>query len=345
MSKDQIMNILLKDMTLDEARNCKKVCNVLRDISAFLAVFSLMNPTFSTTGPIAILTAFSSNQIMRLLNIHNYDYLKDVKELKKLYDQVLINFNDLKKDFNFNNNIELCTFIHYCVKKGFLSYNLNYNPVQTDIVNIDSIEGAYLMSGIGVCRHISAFYKDILNLNNIENCQVLVNTMEFLQIEELVNELNNFIREVPNELAIKKVFEDVIKTQKKQIKYANHVINMVKDDKLIYYLDPTILKTYTKYDDKYLISQDKFKIRIMDFQMETHEEKDFKIYKNLSEVEIANFDSFNEKIDIVHDTCNNNIDILDKFHHENKELFVEIKNELDKFKNKTKIKRIDYIGI
>jgi hypothetical protein len=332
-------------MTLDEARNCKKICLGIKGISAFLAVFSLINPIFQMSGPIAILTAFSSNQIIRLLNIHNYDYLKDIKELKSLYDQVLINFNDLKNDFNFNNNIELCTFIHYCVNNGYLSYNKNYKFNQENIVDIKSIEGAYLMSGIGVCRHISAFYKDILDLNNIENCQILVNTIEILDLDKLLKEMDDVFSKMPNTLFTKEVFEEIKKSQKKSTKYANHVINMVKENNLGYYLDPTRLKLHTKIDDKNLLSSSNEKIRIMDFQMEIHEKKDFKIYKNLSEVEIANFDSFNEKTDIVHDTCNNNIDMLDKFYHENKELFVEIKNELDKFKNKTKIKRIDYMGI
>jgi len=330
MGYEKIINALLKDVSMEKAEQLKKVSVILQVTSLSLMFLPLFNPNFYAHNMPLAFSYIVSSLTKELFNYVNYDGLKDVKEFKKLYDEVLINFNQLKNEFNFNDNIELCTLINHCVKNGYLSSDKKFIFSDSDVTDIRSIAGSNLMAGNGVCRHISSFYKDMLDLNNIKNCMVPVHSMIYLEMQSFIDELKN--DESLELLPLKEFLNCFLKDEKKSMKLANHVINMLSDDNLIYYLDPTALSMYVTTNEEGILI-DKCDIKTKAYSNQIYG-NNIKIYKELSKLETAKLELFDEQKQKALDICFNNQDIIEKFYIDNNELFDEIKSKIDKFKTK-----------
>ena len=93
MGYEKIINALLKDVSIEKAEQLNKVSVILQVTSLSLMFLPLFNPNFYAHNMPLAFSYIVSSLTKELFNYVNYDGLKDVKEFKKLYDEVLINFN------------------------------------------------------------------------------------------------------------------------------------------------------------------------------------------------------------------------------------------------------------
>lgn len=146
------------------------------------------------------------------------------KELKKDFDKVLDNIESLANTFNFKTGIEIsmlcCFLIHggYLTKKEYCYHNKIFDI--KEFSNDKRISFALkIFSGIGCCRHTSAFLKEVLDRFNINNYMAPVDT----SIEDFnICEIRLFLHDIHRKFTVH-----------------NHIINYIREEHYNYFLDIT----------------------------------------------------------------------------------------------------------
>ena len=165
----------------------------------------------------------------------NY-FLRKNEPKSKTYDEIKIMYDEyVKLISNFMKNLDIdldkdklkaYKFLCLLYKTGFVSYNCSYkydsNKRYKDIVS-RGIMGSEIVTGNGVCRHISYFIHDVLEELGFENDIVNINSL--------------------------KINKDTLKFEKQSIIqkiYGNHTIIGMNVDNKYLLLDPTNFSKYYK---------------------------------------------------------------------------------------------------
>lgn len=293
-------------------------------------------------------------------------YTRDVNEIRILYWEFVKNYNKLNKTFDFNDPVSIYAMFNYLVYKGFLSKNKKFIFSDNNIKDIPTDIGAHVISGNGVCRHISSMMTDILNDYGIVSANVscyirgmdiTIEEIDFKHYskEELLEWINkNIIGEEKRKKMIEMIdlyekfgiYVDISSNYGEQSdenakirRYGNHLITYTLYDNKSFYLDPTQGRIYRmnqegilydSCDDKILLKKDTFKYM---------NDRDYKeSYSLKSQIllpkETISLEEEKKIVDDVREICENNKDIFEKFYSENIELYEEISDKLVKVKRK-----------
>ena len=146
------------------------------------------------------------------------------QQMKEDFDKVLDNIESLANTFNFKTGIEIsmlcCFLIHggYLTKEEYCYHNKIFDI--KEFSNDKRISFALkIFSGIGCCRHTSAFLKEVLDRFNINNYMAPVDT----SIEDFnICEIRLFLHDIHREFTVH-----------------NHIINYIREEHYNYFLDIT----------------------------------------------------------------------------------------------------------
>ena len=241
------------------------------------------NPNLSTIASYFASLLLSSSLFLSYSNA--YYYTSDIKEIKALYNKFLQNYKKLNQTFNFENPIQIHTLFNYLLYHGYLSQDQTFKFSSEQSRNIENLPGVNIFTGMGVCRHISPMFSDILTTIGIEAQNLGVTTGDYtisFEIlpeprhtkEELLSwckenlieeELYNFGLKLINILVDDQgenieLSQEFHENKKLLFKiFSNHAITFATQNGLSYYLDPTnkeILKL--KGDSKNILHNPNF---------------------------------------------------------------------------------------
>ena len=281
---------------------------------------------------------------------------KEIKQIKESYNELIKKYNKLNKEFNLNNPIQIHTMYSYLVDNGYLSTGKKFEFSDSQARDYKSIMGANILTGKGVCRHISSMLTDILNDYNIEagtlvGCTekpiINIKTLDEQKYtkEELITWIKsntidestrNFLFEIINifekENSLKIELEYKTEEEKNILKklVGNHAITYAYQDGNSYYLDPTQNRIYRKENN--ILTDLDIKITPKQF-MSTIGFDNYKINKNIRNRQKEEYKtvSIEEQEELRKDTlnkCKNNMDVFEEFYQDNADLYEETSNKI-----------------
>lgn len=282
---------------------------------------------------------------------------KDIKNIRKIYEQVLENYIKLNKKFELKHPIELLTLYSSVYGEGYLSLNHKFQYDTKNVYDLKSIYGANVINGAGCCRHVNTMFHDILEKSGIENIILAGNSsitkknvFAINRIDELINkrlDLEEAQKLTSRQLTkIKREMENLQKKLKRKIQYnsdetfnvlTDHVISGSVFNEEICFLDPTNANV-AKRIDEYLIMNGKdtyFMIAYnkINFYNRGKKLSELKEKIKLSEVSLEDkYRYVNNASSLVSDFP----DEFERFYNENKEAYEEIGDLLTKTKYLTR---------
>lgn len=335
-----------------------KICSYIPISNFTLATINILLLTNHPLLEIIINTGmFSSIVAQFYLNLSDIKlYTKDITEIRNLYNDFIKNYNQLNKDFKFNNPIQIYTMYNYLLYKGYLSKDKTFMFSKENVIDIKTIMGTNIINGQGVCRHISSLLTDILNDYGIFStnisCYLRHRELDFnitkkpkYTKEETIQFINNNIHDENDKNILFEIMEyhenngDYIELYYKyipdkdlgKILYGNHLITYAEHNSNNYFLDPTQNRIYRLKDSKNNILFDKdvdnIKITSNSFY------SDYKKFKK--SISLNNFINEDEEGKLISDTlkiCEDYINVFESFYKNNHELYEEIVDKLIKVK-------------
>lgn len=296
------------------------------------------------------------------------NYTKDVTEIRKLYKDFICNYNKLNKIFDLNDPISIYTMFNHLLYKGYLSTGKKFEFSQKQARDIDGLYGTDIITGKGVCRHISSMLTDILNEDEIDTIDLDVYLKSrVLSIKKLKypkytkEELMEWAKEnITDEEEYKDtifLIEDLVDNKNKNIelfyedlydnpmykKYGNHQISFAYKNGKNYFLDPTNTKIYrmSESDRNILLDDEVGEVPITtNFKLEPDTEIYIKMrYRLLMYNSNITKEEEQRIIEKTRCICEDNMDIFDRFYNENNELYDEISSKVLKIKRPNPIIR------
>lgn len=320
-------------------------------------------PMLSSPINTLLYTTLIANLAMTLS--HGEIYTRDVTQIRDLYGEFIKNYNKLNKIFNLNDPIEIYTMFNYLLYKGYLSKNKEFEFSDKLARDILGLFGVNIITGHGVCRHISGALTDVLNDYGIESYQLGGYSTDYsinIEIlkepkytkEELVNWVRGHIIDEKTHESLIMLIEKLVDEYKQNIEISsepediknplirmigNHAITYACNDEKNYFLDPTqkrvyrLSKTNVLYD-----AEGELPIRLTS-SIVLNRKKYIKMRKKLSQHYLDV--SKEEEREIYYQTldiCNRNMDIFDQFYNENSELYDDITDKVLKIRKNRFIK-------
>lgn len=224
---------------------------------------------------------------------------KEAVKIRDLYKEFLNNYIKLNDTFNFESPIQIYSMFDYLLKQGYLSKDKSFEFSRRKVLDIPGMLGISVITGKGVCRHISSTLNDILDGKGIKAYPLAVfDTLDKIKIKSLTG---------------------------------NHQISFVIDNEKSYFLDPTQSRILEVSDSNRKVLYDeigKQKVKFIPLAYINKAnpigiKRDFN--KQYPTIPREDADK------IVSDTvsiCKNNIDSLEKFYSENKELYDDISDKV-----------------
>ena len=282
---------------------------------------------------------------------------KEPTQAKKLYIELLELYKKLLLELELNHPTELHTIHNYMCYNGYLSNGNKFEFGQNEAPEISSNLGINVVTGKAVCRNISAMLVDInrtmdinskplavyCDIDNYYNERQIRDAILFCQ-EILEKEEDEETRKEIEYLlnTLKKGLTDIATRKPKKIKYANHAITLVEHEKKCYIYDPTNNDIFKK--DDFFDHEDTFKSKLIGYsgyiitlahQTTTKQEK--KEIQNILKLEDANEEENKKIINNTNLLIKDNLDMLERFRQENKELYGDIDNSLRKIRKRNGI--------
>lgn len=305
-------------------------------------------------GSFVAVSAFS----VLVCSVLNVLISKNIKEIRKLYEEFIKNYNQLNKLFGFKNPAELQAMFVWLLDRGYLSKDKTYSIDEKQIRDYIPIRGASILIGTGVCRNISPMFTDSVNDYGIEAFTLSVREdaydIDISRIYELqrivldtiketldnpmlkdtdVQEVELFLNQKRKEIEQDRI-DAILSSKRKQIiNKSNHVISLAVWNGEAYYLGPNRHEAFEYDPISKLLYSDNATIQInLTRSMQFNDEDRMKRlqeflkspYPCASKEEILKLMEATEKI------CEQNRDIFEQFHRENKELYEEVTMRLRK---------------
>ncbi len=304
------------------------------------AILSIVNSFFSSNmnDPSIYIMPSLNVALLALKVLHTkYIYIKTFDDhlTKKLYYEFLNNYKKLIETLEIKNLLEMQTFYENSYYNGYLSKNkkfeFDYNKGDFEILHQ---MGANVLIGRGVCRHVANLFSDLLNVSGITSVPLAVKTDvidQSLMIAKSLEENYNFEKFLNN-----KVFESVTYNQNNiNSDWADHmIVGAVVDDKRVV-LDPTSNDIYYKLKDNIYLSNNYYGVLI-----------DEKLSKKISKKKLNDFSKilectnellYDKELSIKEGCFKfvSNLDMLEKFYKENKEIYEDVSDRMQRLrKNK-----------
>ena len=299
----------------------------------------------------------ASLMMLSILNMIYYIYseearlslhTKDIIEIRKLYNNLIKDYNKLNKIFEFQNPIEIYTFYNKMLYDGYLSKNKEFHFGETTIRDIKDIYSSNIMNGEAVCRHIATMLKEIYNAYGIEGNTLTVYQSDFDVMQDNVENMISLLEEIHNEHQrtnisfldlvyqyeeeLNKYYEYTIpKKDKKLTIIGNHKITTAVYQGDTYYLDPTQSRIYKPSSIKENILIDTSAAG--DIHILPKQKKNKKVLATLTDAVTAPSED-RECIDMTTRIYSSNKDIIEAYYQSQKELYSDIAEELAKIKVK-----------
>jgi len=242
------------------------------------------------------------------------DIEKEVQKIKKVYDNVIVNYVNLNNIFDLNNPLEIFILYINLAYNGYLSKNHIFvestGEKEELLLNYKSIRGADVLNGSALCRHLSQMLKNIYDNISINN--EVIPTYLFSKDEELTYH-----------------------------KIGNHVINLVSSGDKSYYLDPMNCCRWEKVGKKNLTcfyGENMFVSNISSWSdILNYNNSNIKRLINIRKMLSLYCETTEDDVLMikqVHKIYKNNLDIFESFYNENSEQYNEITSKLWEIKKK-----------
>lgn len=344
--------------------------NILFTSSLGLSIASEFVPEYSSLyNPTEALSYVSLAAFIGLTYSNCKNYSKDLNQIRELYQEFIKNYNKLNKTFNLNDPVQINTMFSYLLYEGYLSKDKEFEFSSKQARDMANLGGANIITGKGVCRHISSMLTDIMNDYGIQSNQLGVCSMNYnikIKIlneqkytkEELHNWCRTHITDENTYSFIIKLIDAFIDKNKQNIELSyeiedeknsikkivgNHAISVAFKDGKTYFLDPTQSRIYRMIEDGngvlYDDECDNIPIRTTGTFV-LNEIKDFYTLKQ-SLSKPCQYISKEEEKEMVKNTleiCNGNMDIFEQFYNQNSELYNDISSKILKIKKRKFLK-------
>ncbi len=111
-------------------------------------------------------------------------------ECDELYKKYIKSVAEFLKEFNFSSSKELLIFMETLLQTGIFSQDFRhqYHYYKNYYEYVTSLMGAAVLTGASVCRHMSAFFSDILTEYGIPSSFVTVRTSEEKTAKDVLDE-------------------------------------------------------------------------------------------------------------------------------------------------------------
>lgn len=357
MNKEQVFEKMFKNMSYDTYKKIETGSFFSAFAINFFASFNGQNLSSLQMSSLFSLQFFLSCYYAFTKIFYAEIYTKDIKEIKKMYEELINDYADFIKDFNLYSPVEIFSLYVFMLNNGYLSYTSDFKYGFNNYGDIFAIAGANIVTGKSVCRNISFMLNDIFNKTGIDsqNLTVFVNLKESSKcnIASLISELQLDFETATDPIVKKEILDKIkiniekfesIKTKPNPIlsKIPNHLITLASYNDNCYLFDPTNKNIYIKdknindnLSKTYLISSKMGKVKIIDNGIFNHF---WKIDRNETKKKLL-LSNPNEKdelamIDKTIELCNENIDIIHNFRNNHIELYEELNNALSKIRKR-----------
>lgn len=249
------------------------------------------------------------------------------QQMKEDFDKVLDNIESLANTFNFKTGIEIsmlcCFLIHggYLTKKEYCYHNKIFDI--KEFSNDKRISFALkIFSGIGCCRHTSAFLKEVLDRFNINNYMAPVDT----SIEDFnICEIRLFLHDIHRKFTVH-----------------NHIINYIREEHYNYFLDITSkqIKIFGACN-QFAYSLDGYDLVIPLYSYSSSSWNDeFTDYRKVLSISREEADYLIDKANATLRKCDANQDLFEKFSLQNIDNYRSINENYNKIYEKEKSLRL-----
>lgn len=320
--------------------------------------FSIANnliPQYPITDSIGVVNIILLSTYIRLSIPSGKQNTKDIKQIKQLYNEFLNNYNNLNKIFDLNNPVEIYTMFNYLLSKGYLSKDKVFDFSDEQTRNLKNLLGVEVITGKGVCRHVSGMLTDILNASGIKSESIGVYAKEYnmhLNIideqkytkEELINWARENAKNEQDYERFKQIIEEFYNANIKNIEFSpstndatvlekifgNHAISFALKDEKSYFLDPTREMIYRMDKSKKILCDENgnnVSTRLIPSILLGNSKTYFEMRKKIFNPSISTLEeqAFIEK---TLDKCKDNMDIFEQFYASNSELYDDISNKV-----------------
>ena len=266
-------------------------------------------------------------ELCKYLNTYENDLIH--QELKKDFNKVLDNIESLANTFEFKEAIEISMLNTILIHYGYLSLECKYSckfPLEDILYFLDDKTlyiALKIFTGVGCCRHVASFTKQVLDRFNIKNSMVIVDVNNLgYNINKIRLFLNNF--------------------HKSKSTHVNHAITYISDNGYNYFLDLTTDQTIIfKALNQFSISVDGedlfYPLNSYDYSLYNNEFIDFRKVPELRKIEVDYLiNKANDNIDI----CDANKDLLMQFYLQNRDNYRKIIENYNKVYEKEKSLRL-----
>ena len=316
--------------------------------------FSIANnliPQYPITDSISVVTIILLSTYIRLSIPNGKQNTKDIKQIKHLYNEFLNNYNNLNKIFDLNNPVEIYTMFNYLLSKGYLSKDKVFAFSDEQARNLKNLLGVEVITGKGVCRHVSGMLTDILNASGIKSESIGVYAKEIKEPtveeptkEELINWARYNAKNEQDYERFKQIIEEFYNANIKNIEFSpstndaavldkifgNHAISFALKDEKSYFLDPTREMIYRMDKSKKILCDENgnnVSTRLIPSILLGNSKTYFEMRKKIFNPSISTLEeqAFIEK---TLDKCEDNTDIFEQFYASNSELYDDISNKV-----------------
>ncbi len=292
---------------------------------------------------------------------------KDITNIREIYSEVVADYAKMIKSLELKDPVEISAFFERTYRDGYLSRDKSFSFGDSNARDIPSIFGSNVMTGEGVCRHISYLLDDVYRDMGIDSNLLLLHMRkrilvpsidmnkkgltkeelyEFVDCTTISTEEREYAKSIIDELidivgehfSINVALEEV-----KGRPRPNHVINFVIHNNKAFCIDPTnaCMFKLNRQDPKFLVDMIDPKV-LIDWPSYDYSRASTKKIKQAKKDILLPSTSFEEDLATrkkIQTFYEENIDKVDCFYRKHNEAYHEITNELMKIKVKQKNKK------
>ena len=334
-----------------------RISNTLAAVSfcSFLAGQALSHSYVDASFLSYALSIFGYYEVLSLYSNNNKECTIDGKKVYELYREFIKRYSKLNKKLGLNNPIEIFTLFNHLYANGYLSKDKKFKyDLDAKTYNVGALLGANVITGKGVCRHISGMLSDIMVESDIDsiNLSVYLNDYYVLYVpyctskqEELFkwakeNVLDtNFWGRTSSVIGQREpkpiLMEDRDLNVIGRIS-GNHAITYASKDGINYYLDPTSGSIFrmNPTNHKLYSSSEVLSMKSAGAKLIVSDKYSYKGLLDKARKYTGSMSLEEEKqlVDRTKHTIETNLSMFEEFYDNNKELYEEIKYKLLRLK-------------
>lgn len=329
----------ISEMNYDELLMLKKISSM--SLNGMAGLFALS--AIYLKNPLPLLSVYGVVSTYHNIKTITEKYMsvtdEDIKIMKNIYEDILLNFTKMAKTIDIDNSIEVFIIFFFMKENGFFSFDKDNNHVlKLSRYKDSALDGLLSLNGHGVCRHNALFLHNLYTKLGFTSdiSTGSLNKGPISLIDDFILEYGYSDKYTTAEL--NKIFiTKYIKTglipkilYKSKNKYTNHAITRVNFNDSTILTDPTngsifihefagIFKSFPSYDSIFILNEDYTSLYNKAREIEEIElNYDYKLEEILSAV----MKTYIKLSGIT--------DIISNFYKENKDIYIEAENIMQK---------------